>query len=106
MVSSPNKVLKTFFRSATHDTDSTLSGWTANNAATKKLRHWVPVARNSNQKSKATLKECSRMLTKWWPTGFSPNNWQSSMCESQVIGCQLETSKVVNAQWIPALVSP
>ncbi len=32
-----NSVLRTFFRSATHATDSTLSGCTANRAATSRL---------------------------------------------------------------------
>ena len=45
-------------------------------------------------------------FTTWWAPGFTPKSSTSSMWESQVRGCQLETWSVVKAQVIPCHVRP
>ena len=35
---------------------------------------------------------------KWWPAGFKPKNWQSSMCESIASGHQSPTGPLAKAQ--------
>ncbi len=44
MVANQNRALSTSLRSATQATDSTCRGWTANRAATRKLRQTAPVS--------------------------------------------------------------
>src|SRR6516164_3530827 len=64
---SPNrkkKVHNRFLRSAIHATDSTFSGWIANSAATRKLRHVAPVKRSNNIHSTTAFATCkSRLVT-------------------------------------------
>ena len=105
-VSIQKKALNTSLRSAAHATDSTWSGCQANKAATIALRHRAPVSclnQRNNSKVLATWK--SRLVT-WWPPGFKPNNWQSSMCEIHVSGCQLAAYPLWKAQPSPAHVNP
>ena len=56
--------LNTSLRSATHTTDSTRSGWIANTATTKALRHRHPVIRRSTMNSRITVAVCSRTLVR------------------------------------------
>ena len=88
-VSMKNKVLNTSFRSATHATDSTWSGCNAKKAATRKLRPCAPVTRLSQRKSKPLLAACRSKFTQCGPAAPLPNSVTSSMCETQVSGCQL-----------------
>lgn len=46
------------------------------------------------------------MFVRWWPHGASPKSVQSSWCDSQVSGCQLECLKLVHAQRMFSAVSP
>ena len=68
-------MLSTFFRSATHATDSTFSGCTANNAATSRLGPTRFVTHASSRNSTTAFSACSNTLSKWWPIGFSANSW-------------------------------
>src|SRR5262245_51358104 len=58
MVSMKTSVLKTLFRSATHATDSTFKGCTANKPATKPLLQIAPVITCKIQNSRTTLATC------------------------------------------------
>src|SRR6266849_7266385 len=49
---------------------------------------------------------CSPTFTAWCQPGFTPNSSTSSMCESQVTGCQLDPVNVVHAQRKPSGVTP
>ena len=99
-------VLSTSLRSATQATDSTWRGWTANRAATKALRQTAPVMRRSRKKSRSVLARWNSRLVRWWPTGFKPKSWTSSMWESHVTGCQLLAWPARNAQVIFSQVNP
>jgi hypothetical protein len=55
-------VHRTFFRSATHATDSTLMGWTANRAATRKLRPGARVLLSKNKNKRIPFAACSKAL--------------------------------------------
>lgn len=100
------RVLRTSFRSATQATDSTWTGWSANSAATKALRHRAPVIMSSSRNRSTVLAMWKATLVKWWPRGFRPNSWQSAIWESQVSGCQFPISKVVKAHLTLSTVSP
>ena len=49
---------------------------------------------------------CRPRLTRWCATGSTPKSDTSSMCESQVSGCQLCASEAVSAQRTDSSVSP
>ena len=57
-------MLKTFLRSATHATDSTFTGCSANSAATMRLRHVKPVAlcRSENKHGIQGMEENARVM--------------------------------------------
>ncbi len=97
---------RTSFRSATHATDSTWVGWTAKRAATKALRQVAPVIRRKTRNTSTAFAAWNSTFTTWWAPGFTPKSSTSSMCESQVSGCQLETWSVVKAQVTPCQVRP
>ncbi len=99
-------MLSTSLRSAIHATDSTWSGWTAKSSATAALRPGAPVRARRTAKSSAAFAAWSAAFTRWGPAGVTPNSSTSSMCESQVSGCQLATSSVVKAQVTPDQDSP
>ena len=96
----------TSFRSATQATDSTWVGWTAKSAATSALRQVAPVIRRKTRNTSTAFAACRTTFTTWWAPGLMPKSSTSSMCESQVSGCQLETCSVVNAQVTPRQVRP
>src|SRR5580658_7035759 len=106
MVKNQNSVLKTSLRSATHATDSTCNGCKAKSAATAALRQTAPVMRLNRLKSRTVLAACSSRLTKCGHHGFNPNNWQSSMCENMVTGCQLRATSLLQAHRKPSAVNP
>ena len=56
-------MLSTFFRSAAHATDSTFTGWRANNAATMKLGQVNPVALSNSRNNKIAFTACNRTFT-------------------------------------------
>ena len=93
-------------RSASQATDSTCSGWTAKRTATKALRPRAPVIRSNVRKSSAALAAWRTAFTTWWGPGLRPNSSTSSMCESQVSGCQLAACVLVKAQASPRHVRP
>ena len=105
-MSSQKSVLSTFFRSEIQATDCTFSGCSANSAATSRLGAQAPVACQSSQKSRAAFSAWRTTLVAWWPRGSSPNACASAVCASQVSGCQLESSVVVNAQRTLSQPSP
>jgi len=75
-------------------------------AATKALRHIAPVIPCKAAKSSSAAAVCRNTLVKWWPAGFSPNSWQSSMCEMVVSGCQFRAWGWVKAARRPLEVRP
>jgi len=90
MASIQNSVLSTSLRSEIHATDSTCSGCRAKSAATAKGRHRAPVMRRSTWNRSRALAQWNTTLTRWCMPGFVPKIVTSSMCDSQVSGCQLE----------------
>src|ERR1051326_6855324 len=99
--SRPKNMLKTPLRSATHATDSTCTGCSANKAARKALGHRAFVNRRSTKNKSTELAACKSRFTKCGPAGSLPKSCASNMCEIHVIGCH-----VPNAQTIPPSVSP
>ena len=93
-------MLRTFFRSAIHATDSTFMGCKAKSAATTRLRHAKLVALSRIRKSSTAFAAWRSTLTVCGPSGFKPKIWQSRACESQAIGFQSESSVLRNAQTI------
>ncbi|MBK7877016.1 MAG: hypothetical protein IPJ77_14935 [Planctomycetes bacterium] len=84
-------------RSATHATDSTCSGWSANSAATSHATPKRAVQRITSMPSSTDASTCKPSDTKWCAPGASPNSSTSSMCDSHVKGCQFAASPDVNA---------
>ncbi len=98
--------LSTSLRSAIHATDSTRSGCNPKNVATIRLRQVEPVIRFNTTKASIVLAAWSNTLVKWCPQGPKPKSWQSNMCESQVIGCQLAACELDKAHLKFSQVSP
>jgi len=105
-VSRKKQPLNTSLRSETQATDSTRNGCQANNAATTALRQNAPVIAFNNRRSSIALAQWSNTLTMWGGPAFNPNNWQSSMCESQVSGCQLLACWSTKDQTTPHQLKP
>src|SRR6266567_874542 len=98
--------LSTSLRSATQATDSTRNGCNPKNIATIRLRQVAPVIRFNTTKASIVLAAWSNTLVRWCPQGAKPNSWQSNMCESQVIGCQLAACELQKAHSRFSQVSP
>src|SRR5215470_8651108 len=61
---------------------------------------------SKHEKSRITATECSKTLVKWCHPACNPKNWQSSMCEIEVSGCQFPPWERVKAQNTPLEVKP
>src|SRR6267154_2404123 len=99
-------MLRTFFRSAIHATDSTLIGCIAKRAAIPRLRQTKPVALNKMRNKITTLAACRRTLIVCGASGLNPNSSASKVCESHVTGFQSDNSVVVKAQVTVFQLSP
>ena len=98
--------LRTSLRSESQATDSTRSGCQAKSAAKAALVQRAPVRRRIARKARAALSECRSTLVAWCPRGSSPKSVMSSMCDSQVSGCQFVASPEVSAQRKPSQPRP
>jgi hypothetical protein len=88
MAANQNQAHNRLFRSVIHATVSTWSGCQAKTAATNAAGQKAPARRRSTRKSRATLAEWKKTLTRWCAPAFTPNHSQSSMWESHASGCQ------------------
>ena len=79
MVDTKKSPLKGLFRSPTQATASARKGWMANSKATQALAHRLPVIRRRARKRITAVAACRRTFVKWYPQGFVPYIWLSSM---------------------------
>ena len=73
---------------------------------TKAAIHGALSHRSRRMNNRTALAVWKRTLMMWCIPALRPKSWQSSMCESQVSGCQLLACQAVNAHWTPAHVRP
>jgi hypothetical protein len=98
--------LSVSLRSATHATDSTWRGCSANAPATKALRPRAFVHRVSHTSSSTVFATCSARSVAWCRPARRPKSCASSWCDSHTRGVQLPPSPVVKAHCTFAHVRP
>src|SRR5256712_288999 len=106
MVPIHRSAARTSFRSETQATDSARKGCRAKTPATKALGAGSPVSAESMPSSRSVAATWSSTLVRWCPPGHRPQSWQSSMCDSDVIGCQVAPWRWVDAHATPSRLSP